>query len=55
MISISHVIPSYHLSLQRLWNPKMSIVCCSAPDINNNKHDAIPLDNSSHIVQISEH
>ena len=27
----------------------------SAPNINNNIHDTVPLDNSSNIVQISQH
>ena len=34
----------YCLSVQRLGNPKMSVVYHSAPDINNNTCDTAPLD-----------
>ena len=36
----------YHLSEQRLGNPKTSIVYCSAPIQVKNIHDPIPLDKS---------
>ena len=49
----SHVIClKYCLSVQKLGNPKLSIVYCSASNINNNICDTVPLDNSSNIVQI---
>ena len=34
----------YCLSVQRQRNPKMSIVYCSAPNINDNKCDTVPID-----------
>ena len=34
---IMSLSPTYHLSVQRLGKPKMSIVYCSAP-INNNTY-----------------
>ena len=43
------------LSMQRLGNPKMSLVYHSALDINNNIHDTIPLDISRNKVLISQH
>ena len=45
----------YHLNVWRLGNLKMSIVYCSALDINNNICDNVPLDTSSNIVQISKY
>ena len=55
IVSISHILfPIYCLSVQILGDPKMSIVHCSAPTINNNIYDTVPLDNSSNIVQISQ-